>query len=121
MARHAISGARAHRPRPARTVPSGLVAAALVAAGPGGPVGGSVARLLAPQLRGCVSSRTLETMEAKGLRVHRVGRAAYVHDGHRRNRRVRVAAGLEWADNRLPSWYPEAESELVARSMDADR
>ena len=81
MARHAISGARAHRPRPARTVPSGLVAAALVAAGPGGPVGGSVARLLAPQLRGCVSSRTLETMEAKGLRVHRVGRAAYVHDG----------------------------------------
>lgn len=85
MVRTAESGALAHRPRPVLTVPSALIAAAAAAA-PGGVLGGSAARLLAPNLRGCVSSRTLAAMEARGLTVHRLGRAAYVHDG----------AGLHW-------------------------
>jgi hypothetical protein len=86
MPRPAETGARAHRSRPVPVVPSALLAAACVAAGHGGLLGGSAARLLAPQLRGRVSARTLATLGAKGLRVHRVGAAAYVHDG----------AGLHW-------------------------
>jgi hypothetical protein len=204
MARPAETGARAHRSSPVPTVPSALLAAACGAAGPGGFLG-SAARLLAPQLRGRVSSRTLATLELKGLRVHRVGQAAYVHgqgahwilavwdrgeplppfaarlgrvsDGYRRrcerlaretrhlemarvrgrfagrlpwqrvrpvrayrwdpeprswlelvteraaghNHLVRLAAGLEWADNRVATWYPEAGSALEARGMDGDR
>ncbi len=79
MARPAESGSRAHRSVPVRLVPSELLAAACRRAGPGELLGGTAARFIAPQLRGRVSSRTLATMEAKGLRVHRVGQAAYVH------------------------------------------
>ena len=86
MVRTAESGARAHRSRPVPVLPSALIAAAACAAAPGGVLGGSAARLLAPNLRGCVSSRTLAAMEARGLTVHRLGRAAYVHDG----------GGLHW-------------------------
>lgn len=206
MPRLAESGARAHRSSRAPTVPSALLAAACSAAGPGGLLGGSAARLLAPQLRGRVSSHTLEVMRGKGLRVHRVGHAAYVHDGEglhwvlavwdrgeprppfagrlgrvsdgyrrrcerlaretrhlemarirgrfagrlpwqrvrpvraypwdpepmtwlelvgaraaERNRRVRVALGLEWPEGRGGSWYPEAGSALEARALDGDR
>lgn len=78
MARHAETGARAHRSRPVPVLPSLLLAAVCAPLGSGGAVG-SAARLLAPQLRGHVSSRTLRTLELKGLTVHRVGRAAYVH------------------------------------------
>lgn len=70
---------RAHRSRRAAVVPSALLAAACAAA-PRGLLVGPAARLLAPNLRGRVSRRTLAAMESAGLRVHRVGAAAYVHD-----------------------------------------
>jgi len=48
--------------------------------------------------------------------LERVTEAAAAH-----NRRVRLELGLEWADNRLGSWYPEAAGALEARSLDGDR
>ncbi len=196
---------RAHRSRRAAVVPSALLDAACAAA-PRGLLVGPAARLIAPNLRGRVSRRTLAAMESAGLRVHRVGAAAYAHDaggvhwilavwdrgeapppfsgrlgrvseGYRRrcdrlaregrhaelariagrfagrlpwwlvppvrpyrwdpeplawaeaarrraaerNRRARVARGLEWPDNRLGSWYPAAAGALEARSLDGDR
>jgi hypothetical protein len=39
----------------------------------------SAARYLAPQLRGRLTPRILEALEADGWHVHRVGAAAYVH------------------------------------------
>jgi len=78
MAPPALPVDRAHRSRPVGVLPSVLLAAACAPLGSGGAVG-SAARLLAPQLRGHVSTRTLRTLELKGLTVHRVGQAAYVH------------------------------------------
>ena len=109
MVRTAESGARAHRSRPVPVLPSALIAAAACAAAPGGVLGGSAARLLAPNLRGCVSSRTLAAMEARGLTVHRLGR---VSDGYRRrvDRLARETRHRELARiagrfaGRLPWW-----------------
>jgi hypothetical protein len=48
-------------------------------------MGRSVARRLAPQLRGRLTPRILDALEREGWHVHRIGAAAYVHapgDGH---------------------------------------
>lgn len=79
MPRPAKPGDRPHRSAPVAVLPSALVAAACVAARPGGALGGTASRLLAPNLRGHVSSRTLAGLASRGLTVHRVGSAAYVH------------------------------------------
>lgn len=82
MSRPMVPGASAHRSQPVSVQPDPVLALACATLGAGG-VMGSAARLLAPQLRGRVSSRTLRALEGRGLRVHRVGAAAYVHgSGH---------------------------------------
>ena len=143
MARPAEPVDRAHRSAPVPVLPSALLAALCPAAAHGGPLAGSAARLLAPQLRGRVSSRTLASFRRSGLTVHRVGAAAYVHGlGFHwilavadrgepdpfPGRLGRAPSGLSWdrlaavwrAPRQAP-WYPEAGSALEARSMDGDR
>ena len=74
MSRPSSSGVTWHRP-------SDLACGG--APSEGGAVPGPITNHLAPQLRGRVTPRVLEALEARGLRVHRIGAAAYVHGpGH---------------------------------------
>jgi hypothetical protein len=85
MSRPVVSGARSHRSHrshPVPVQPDPVLAFACATLGAGGVVG-SASRLLAPQLRGHVTTRTLASLEGRGFRIHRIGQAAYVHGaGH---------------------------------------
>ena len=97
MHRPAVSVARAHRGAPVPVLPSMLLAAVCPAAA-------------------AATARAYSFEPEPPTWLERVTEAAAAH-----NRRVRLELGLEWADNRLGSWYPEAAGALEARSLDGDR
>lgn len=57
-----------------------------------------------PQLRGHLVPRLLGALEARGMRVHRVGQAVYAHDHERR-----WILGA-WPDGHAPAWSAELDA-----------